>query len=278
MFKALDKINSCPLPFEIYSSPDLWTDSHIAQQMLQYHLNPDIDAASRNLEFISKSSDWIIKHFNLGSGKMVADFGCGPGLYTTAFAMSGADVTGIDFSLNSIQYAQSVADENELTINYINKDYLNFSTETRFDLITMIMCDFCVLSPAQRRLMIQKYCSILKPGGSVLLDVFSINAFNSSKEQQIYESNLMNGFWSAEKYYGFMNRFKYENEKVVLDKYTIVEAKRTREVFNWLQHFDPAQLKAEFIENGFSEVEFIGDVAGSRYQTESNEFAIISTK
>lgn len=278
MFKALNKINERPRPFETYSAPDLWTDPHIAEQMLKYHLHPEIDAASRNSEFLENSIEWIIKKFNLKSGRNVADFGCGPGLYTTPFARTGASVTGIDFSSNSINYARAVAQKESVPINYINGNYLDYRTDHHFDLITMIMCDFCVLSPVQRSQMIRKFYSLLKPGASVLLDAYSIKAFNSTDEKHLYESNLMDGFWSGNKYYGFMNRFKYEHEKVILDKYTIIEADRCRYFFNWLQYFDPKELAAEFKSHNFSFTTLLGDVAGSRYQNESNEFALIVTK
>lgn len=278
MFKALKKINSRPLPFEIYSASDLWTDDHISKQMLNYHLNPEVDAASRNAEFISKSTAWIIDYFNLTSNKKVADFGCGPGLYTTAFAKAGAKVTGIDFSYNSISYAKSIAKNEGLSIRYLNQNYLDFSSNNRFDLITMIMCDICALSPAQRKSMLQKYYTHLAPGGQVLLDAYSLVAFASRKEAVLYELNQLYGFWSADEYYGFLNTFKYDHEKVVLDKYTIVEATHTREVYNWLQYFDPADLVREFKDSGFANVKLLSDVAGTLFQTDSNEFAIIASK
>ena len=74
----------------------------------------------------------------------------GPGLYTSSFAKRGkAKVTGIDFSSNSIKYARQTAEKEELKIDYICQNYLEFNTDKKFDLITMIMCDFCALSPEQ---------------------------------------------------------------------------------------------------------------------------------
>lgn len=278
MFKALESINSRPLPFEIYSASALWTDDHISKQMLSYHLNPDVDAASRNADFIAKSTSWIIDHFNLASIKKVADFGCGPGLYTTAFAEAGAQVTGIDFSKRSIQYAQSIAESKKLNIDYINQNYLKFKTNNHFDLITMIMCAICALSPAQRKTMLQKFYSQLAPGGQVLLDAYSLTAYAQREETALYELNQLDGFWSARKYYGFLNTFKYDQENIILDKYTIVEEDRTREIYNWLQYFNPADLQKEFEACGFTKFEFRSDVAGNLFQTESNEFALIASK
>ena len=51
---------------------------------------------------------------------------------------------------------------------------------------------------------------ILKSGGSVLLDVYSLSAFEQKQEIATYEVNQLNGFWSPNKYYGFLNTFKYD--------------------------------------------------------------------
>ena len=56
-----------------------------------------------------------------------------------------------------------------------------------------------------------------------MLDVYSLNSFNQKEESATYELNQLNGFWSPVDYYCFVNTFKYEKEKVTLDKYTIIE-------------------------------------------------------
>jgi len=140
MFKELKKINSKPEPFQFYTADELWTNEHTAKQMLEYHLNEEMDAASRSTSFIEKSVNWMIDRFKINNKSKIADFGCGPGLYSTRLAKQGANVTGIDFSKNSIEYAKKMAKENGLSINYINQNYLDFETEDRFDLIIMIMC------------------------------------------------------------------------------------------------------------------------------------------
>jgi len=278
MFKELKEINSRPAPFQFYTADELWTNEHTSKQMLEYHLNDHVDLSSRNKEFIGQSVKWIISKFEIDKTTEIADFGCGPGLYTTRLAERGARVTGIDFSQNSLNYAKQVATNKGLSINYILSNYLEFETTDRFDLIIMIMCDFCVLSPAQRKKMLSKFNLLLKTEGSVLLDVYSLNSFNQKEESAIYELNQLNGFWSPEDYYGFVNTFKYEKEKVTLDKYTIIEKSRKREVYNWLQYFSEDSLKNEFEENGFKIIELYSDVAGKSFNSKSTEFAIVSRK
>ena len=277
MFKELEKINNRPRPFEFYTASELWTNEYTAKQMLQYHLNESIDVSSRRAEFIDRSVEWIVSRFGVESTTTVADFGCGPGLYAKRLAEAGAQVTGIDFSENSLKYAKEVADQEGLNIDYINENYLNFETSKRFDLIIMIMCDFCALSPKQRKTLLAKFASFLKPGGFVLLDVYSLNMFDQKEESATYELNQLNGFWSPEDYYCFVNTFKYVEEKVTLDKYTIVEASRTRVVYNWLQYFSPETLEKEFVESGFTLEKLYSDVAGTPFSPESTEFAVVAS-
>jgi SAM-dependent methyltransferase len=276
MYKQLIEINSKPKPFEFYTAAELWTNEHTSKQMLQYHLNESIDVSSRNKNFIEKSMKWIVEHFEINEKSDIADFGCGPGLYATRLAEKGAKVTGIDFSKNSIEYAKNVAAEKVLDIKYLNQNYLDFETDDRFDLIIMIMCDFCALSPEQRKILLKKFRSFLKPGGFVLLDVYSLNSFEQREESATYELNQLNGFWSPDDYYAFVNSFKYKDEKVSLDKYTIIEESRSRVVFNWLQYFSKESLIKEFEDNGFKIENVYSDVAGKAFESNSAEIAIVA--
>ncbi len=278
MFKELKEINSRPSPFQFYTADELWTNEHTSKKMLEYHINEAIDVSSRNKIFIERSVEWIVSHFGVDNKTKIADFGCGPGLYSTRLAERGAIVTGIDFSENSLKYAKQEADKKGLKINYVLANYLDFETPDSFDLITMIMCDFCALSPEQRNKMLSKFNSLLKPDGSVLLDVYSLNSFNQKEESATCELNQLNGFWSPDDYYCFVNTFKYDKEKVILDKYTIIEESRKRIVYNWLQYFSRDSLRKEFEENGFKVDELYSDVAGKTFDPKSTEIAIVAKK
>lgn len=278
MYQKLEEINARPLPFQYYTAAELWTDEHTSRKMLEYHLDDNINASSRNKEFIEISVQWIVSNFGIDNNSLICDFGCGPGLYTTRFAERGANVTGIDFSNRSIDYAKKIAQEKEIDVDYVIQNYLFYDTEKRFDLITMIMCDYCALSTEQREKLLQIFYKLLKPDGSILLDVYTLEAYKKREEQSIYEVNLLNSFWSSKKYYGFQNIFKYEEQKVVLDKYTIVEEDRNRTVYNWLQYFSPESLKEELLNNKFIIQYLYSDVSGSPYDSQSEEMAVVLKK
>ncbi len=276
MYTELLDINTRPGPFEFYSAPELWTDEHTSRKMLAHHLDENTDIASRKGPFIEASVQWIMEHFALHEKSRVIDFGSGPGLYTNRFAGRGVRTTGIDFSKRSIEYARRMADAEKLPVDYIHADYLEHEPRGHYDLITMIMCDFCALSPVQRRRMLAKFAKALLPGGSMLLDVYSLTAYDSIAEKTVYEFNQLDNFWSPDDYYAFVNTFKYDAEKAVLDKYTIIERSRRRTIYNWLQYFSAESIRREFRENGLKIVEFFSDVSGAEYREGSPEFAVVA--
>jgi len=277
MFDDLQEINRRPAPWERYTADQLWADPWVSSQMLAFHLDGSTATASRPSEFIGRAVGWMTQRFGLGPGKRVADFGCGPGLYAQGLAKSGAAVTGVDFSPRSIAYAQEQASAQGLNIDYRCQNYLEFEGEGPYDLITLIYCDFCALSQVQRAKLLAVFRGLLKPGGALLLDVFSLVRFQGLGESAGYEFCPGQGFWAQEPHYVFQYSFKYEPQNLALDKYTIVLPGERREIFNWLQHFTPEDLASEVAAGGFELVETLGSVAGDAYDSEADEFAVVLT-
>ena len=276
MFETLQRINRRPAPYEVLTTELLWNDPHVSKKMLEYHLDEQVDISSRSKAFIDRSVQWIVDRFGISHQSAVCDFGCGPGLYTTPLAEAGARMTGIDFSERSIDHARNTARQRNLQIEYVPGNYLDVVLESRFDLMMMIFCDFCALGPDQRRGLLQKCHGLLKPGGSLLLDVFSMRLLESVTEKSVYEYLPRQGFWAAEPHYVFQNTFTYEDEGIFLDKYAIFEETRTRVIYNWLQCYTPDTLLDEFQANGFRIVERYSNVAGDVYSPDSREIAVIA--
>lgn len=126
--------------------------------------------------------------------------------------------------------------------------------------------------------MLDKWFALLQPGGALLLDVYSLRAFDERVESATYAPNLLDGFWSPHPYFGFLNTFEYEADKLLLDKHTIVEETGIRVIYNWLQHFDPHTLELELQAGGFVLEALLGDVAGASFDPAASGFAVIGRK
>lgn len=255
MYTQLRNIHQRPAVFSTYTAEILWTQPHLANQMLQTHLSQDTVLASRPVDAIGRVVDWIDQSFGL-DGKSVCDLGCGPGLYSNRFAGRGAVVHGLDFSSNSIDYARKHAPSNAGSVTYQVANYLKGPLPEQQDLVTLIYCDLCPLSPIQRKTLLTKIRHALSSGGKFLFDVFSIKAFDGVVEGVSFERNLMNGFWSANDYFAFQHTFRYDHEAVSLDQFTVIEKDRTWVVYNWLKYFSQDEIRLELEQAGFGNIEF----------------------
>jgi len=275
LFETLERIGRKPPVYSRYTVDKLWSSPDISEMMLRYHLDSDLDLASRREEFVERSFDWIIARFELSERSRVIDLGCGPGLYANRLARRGVQVTGVDISPRSIEYAREHARQDGLDIDYRLGDYLEMELEQGYDLVTMIMCDFCAFSPQQRGRLLRRAGDLLAPGGAFLFDVYSEAYYETWDETVAFGEGMMDGFWSAEPYFGFLHTFRYDEEKVALEKYLIVERERQTEYFNWFQHYSLESLTAEVEAAGLVVDVAYGDVAGEQFEATLPEFAVV---
>lgn len=275
MFKKLEEAAAKPAVWSAYTADVLWTDSHIAKQMLAFHLNPDLSLASRKADFIDASVDWLVSEFNLNTDSKTIDFGCGPGLYTQRLKNSGVGtVVGLDFSQNSLDYANEQARLSQHDIEYHYGNYLEYTDTRKFDLITLVMCDLCALNPEQRSILLAKFKALLAKDGTIALDVYTDTRFVQQTESRSLEKNAMGGFWSASDYWCIQSSFTYQAQAVTLDKYVIYEADREWTVYNWLQHFTIEMLADELEPHGLEIKARYSDLKGTPFD-KGDEMALI---
>ena len=200
----------------------MWTDKHISKQLLQVHLNENLDLASRKPETIKNTVDGILE--KSGKEKLnILDLGCGPGLYATILAGKGHKVTGVDFSKNSIDYAKSKAKRDELKINYMQANFLELElAEHSFDLVLLIYTDLGVLLPEDRRKLLGFLHSVLKPGGTFVFDVLNDRELPKKVAPKNWEV-AETGFWKPEPFLALSESFLYEQERVILYQHQIMD-------------------------------------------------------
>lgn len=274
MYDLLHDLSRRPKPFSRYTAKELWTRPHLARQMLNYHLSQETELASRPVETIDRVVSWIDAQMDLCE-KRVCDLGCGPGLYAQRFADRGAEVTGVDFSAHSLDYAKTQAKQ---PIRYLEADYLSDDLPAEFDIVTLIYYDLCALSPTQRTNLLGRIRQMLNPGVQLAMDVAGMGSFKQKEESIILEDRLMGGFWSATDYVGIQRSLVYPKERLSLDRYLIVEPKETWQIFNWFQYFTPQSIEVELMDAGFRVDLMAGDLSGEPLKKDGDFIGVIASK
>lgn len=259
------------------SEQPFWEDEYISSQMLVAHLDPNLDAASRKLSFIEASVSWITQNISPVSHPRLLDIGCGPGLYTERFYQKGYQVTGLDFSGRSIDYARNSAREKKFDIRYLQENYLTMHLNAQFDLCTLIYCDYGALSTDNRKLVMENVYEHLAPGGFFLLDVFSLQAYKNLNEYATWQHIDGNGFWRANKHLELSTLYRY-SPNVSLYQTTIIEEQHITTYYIWNTFFSKESLRAEAEAAGFKVCGFWGDVAGAPCCEDSETLAILLQK
>lgn len=277
MYKTLHDFTQRPAPHSRFTVKELWTRPHLARQMLQFHLDQSTELASRPLTTIDSIVECLDCKVSL-EGKKLCDLGCGPGLYATRFAERGANVTGVDFSRHSLDYAVAEATRTGKSIRYLHADYLTDRLPTDFDVVTLIYYDYCALSSDHRKSLLAKMHDMLKPGGKVVLDVVGMGSFAAKHEGTMVESNLMGGFWAEGDYVGMQRTILYPDDALSLDRVLIVEPTESWQIFNWFQYFTPERLSEELGEAGFKIDTIMGSLAGVPLTDNSESMGVIATR
>lgn len=275
IISQLIELQQNPEPFTP-GEPLFWNDPHISKQMLDAHLDPNIEAASRKPETIDRSVKWLIKTLGLKTTASILDLGCGPGLYASRLARAGFHITGVDYSVRSIEYATKYASENNLNIAYRYQNYLELSDENQYDAALLIYGDFCPLSPEQRSTLLKNIHGALKPNGQFVLDV-------STREHRKKVGNKNNwyaaesGFWKPGPHLVLEQGFDYTEESIWLDQYTVIEADGKVSVYrNWFQDYTPETITAELEQGGFTVESLWGDLTGEPYTPASEWIGLIT--
>lgn len=276
MFVLDDLIETdrCPVPYE--PGEEMWNDSHISKMMLKAHLSSDNDAASYTPSKIGAICDYLPQRMRVKEGSTVIDLGCGPGLYCALLAKKGFNMTGIDGSENSIQYASEHCEEAQA--NYICGSYLKPFGNGEYDAAMMISEDYGVLSPENRKLLLKNIYTALKPNGYFAVDVSSLAAFKARKESHApkwYASEP--GFWRPHRYFVLEKTFFYPDIPALCDLYSVFDSE-LKIYRNWQTFFSPDSIQAELESGGFRIDAILSNLWGGEYTDDSATIGVICKK
>jgi SAM-dependent methyltransferase len=261
-----DKLNIAAQKPPLYEKGDsiIWTDDYISTKLLELHLNPDIDSASRMPDSINKTIEFI-RTFCKESSMTILDLGCGPGLYLEKLAALGHVCTGLDFSKNSISYAVSQAKEKDLAISYHCQNYLELDFEDQFDLIILIYTDMGVLLPEERENLLDRIYRALKPDGIFIFDVLNDKNIELKFQEHQTWSYEISGFWDSAPYLELANGFHYPENRVFLKQHTLIdESDRIRNYRFWTHYFSSDEIRKLLSSRRFRNTEYKENILPSK--------------
>lgn len=264
-----------PAPFSVGGPNELWTDPHVQTQMLLAHLHPEVDAASPPHEAIDRAAAWLVANVGVDASTRVLDLGCGPGLYAERLAPHAGHVHGIDLSATSISEARRRAPAGTTT-SFTVGDYLDDPLPTH-DVALLLMYDYGALSPQARHRLLTRVRARMAPGGRLVLDVLSVRRYAQVEEACRIEERLDDGFWAPGDYLGVAQTFRYDEARVALDRYLIVEPERTRWVHNWSAYLTADELVTEVEAAGFVVTQLLRDTTGQPMDAFTDTVAVVGT-
>jgi SAM-dependent methyltransferase len=256
--------------------PHFWDDPHIAKGMLEAHLSPATDAASRRPETIDKEILNLMASGVLRPGHKVLDLGCGPGLYASRLAARGLKVTGIDISESSIEYATTQAKLKGLNIEYRCMSFFNLVYDAEFDAAAQIYWEIGTFSDAKRDELLAKIHRALRPGGTFIFDV---NAPPPKPDVHTTTWDISTGgFWRPGPHLTLEQHFNYPEANARLHQYIIVDEYKVAVYRIWFHDYTLNTIKPVLEKAGFIITHTWNDLSGTPYKEGGESLAIIAKK
>jgi len=251
-----------------------WDDEHISAQMLQAHLDPDLDAASRNPETIDRTARWLMQAMHLLAGDRLLDLGCGPGLYCTRFAQEGLRVTGIDYSRRSINYARQQAEHIGLPIEYICRNYLEIEYAEQYEAVVLIYGDFCTLPDADRDTLLGEIYQALVPGGYFAFDVMTRSNRDFTARHTAWAAEV-SGFWRGTPYLVLEQTLKYPDDVYLVRHFVVDEVGDLAEYRIWNRLYRRISVTKLVQRFGFRVEGVWSDLAGLPFNSDSEWLGLV---
>ena len=254
-----------------------WNDPDFSRRMLKEHLSQKHDAASRRTSVIKKHVDWIHNFVLNGNPSHILDLGCGPGLYTARLAALGHVCHGIDFGPASIEYAGNHAAGN---CSYTLGDIRATDFSSGYDLVMLIFGEFNVFKPEDARLILNKACAALKPGGKILLEPHTFDAVYELGNQPATWYSARNELFAEEPHLCLMESFWDENLSVTIERYIIVDA-ASGEVTRYAsstQAYENDELAEMLKQAGYQKTEFYPSLRGAPDEKMSQLQVLVAQK
>ena len=257
-----------------------WDAPAFSRRMLDVHLAPEHDAASRRFKIIDRHVEWIHHHVLKGTPTRILDLGCGPGLYTSRLAELGHYCVGIDFSPASIAYAREHAEVEEIECRYAQHDIRTADYGDGYGLVMLIFGEINVFRPGDAKAILEKAYRALLPDGLLLLEPHTFEAvFRIGKLSRSWYS-AESGLFSEAPHLCLQESFWEEEHNVAIQRYYVIDA-ATGEVERYsssTQAYTDEEYRSLLADCGFCEVILSSSLDGSACRPKDDMMVALAHK
>lgn len=209
---------------------------------------------------------------SLPEGSLVLEAGCGTGRISTNLALEGFCVTGVDIIESELQAARESAQDENLSIEYVNQDLRNLPYKNKFDLAVNVYNSFGYCETIEEDILILKniYQS-LKEGGYFVLECIS-------RETAILY--FTEGEWFERGDKTVLTEFKVSGLwEGLISRWTLIgqDGKRTFHEFTQ-RLYSAKEYREMLLSVGFKSVEVFGDWDKSAYDQNARTMIILAKK
>lgn len=267
-------------PPEMFSSSpqNIWNVDKLNDLIINSHLDDDTYGGSYSKNFRESIIKFIVEIAPSEDYKNLLDLGCGPGLYSNELCIQGYNVTGVDYSKNSIEYARNIATINNLSIDYIVKDILEYKPSKHFDIIIMVFEILNTFDSKQRKRLINNIYNSLNNGGLFIFDVPSRYRWNLIQEMSVWSSQERYNKYIDYEYLQLFSNIKYEDGLLLNRSNYIFSDESIYTFYDWIQHFTKKSIVEEVENSGFTVKGVYGDMAGNKLRDDSSTISLLCEK
>jgi SAM-dependent methyltransferase len=257
--------------------PLFWDDPHISRGMLEAHLNPDNDLASRKHKTIDKEVEYLISSGVLKQGDRLLDLGCGPGLYAGRLAVKGVKVTGIDISERSLNYAIAQARKDKLDIEYRLSNFFDIDYMAEFEAVMQTNGELNTFSDERLNELLGILFRALLPAGLLIFDVTTRSLrLKEGLKNCWYSSD--GGFWRSGRHLVMEQGYDYPEKNIWLDRYIVIDNDGVKVYNNWFHDYDLKTIRRVLENAGFELIHTWNDLNGTPYHEGGDWIAIVARK
>jgi cyclopropane fatty-acyl-phospholipid synthase-like methyltransferase len=265
-----------PPRFAPHDAP-FWDDPHISLGMLEAHLDPTTDAATRRPPIVAATVQHLVHALELRPASRLLDVGCGPGLYAIELATRGIRTSGIDLSASSIRHATAAARAAGLDIDYRVGDYTRDELRGPFDAAIMVYLDFGVLDDGALDRLLDGLRAALRPGALFAFDVCS-RATPRVRDGRVTVELEAGGFWRSTPHLVIETTYRYGAD-VDLTQVAVVEPDGSITTYRiWQRSFTRDGLRRLLARHGFRLERCWSDLTGRPWVRRSPTLAVLARR